>query len=578
MARATLGVGVPLGAGLITGATVPGVLVAVGGLVGAVSDRPGPYPLRVRGIALAGMGGALGLSLGIAIQRTGWLAVAVLVLLAGASALLSSLSAGWSLTALCLLAMAVLGTGPLGDFQPRWLPVPLLLAGVCWSLLLLLPEWALQSRTVRLPEWTLRSRTMRLPEWELRPKAVRWPEPVLRSGAVRWPEWMRRSKAPPWRRSMAPSTALRLPGWAVRSRIVPWPGLVVRSRTLRLPGWVVRSGIVEPPQPRVATGSDAVAPALRGRGGLRRRLSAVVEEARLTFSAVSSLRLMLCVGVAAVLTEVYPLGRSYWVVLTVVVVVKPGLGSIFARAGQYAAGALLGAVVGALIIAAGPPEAVLLVPVVTLAALLPFGMSRNYALLVLFLTPLVILLIDGLDHSGWAIAESRLIDILLGCAIVLGIGYAPWPWTWHANLPRAFAKAVDSVADYLGSTLPTSTEASTADAQVRAHRRLDALRTEFRRAMAEPEPGRHRVLAWEPAADALERVLNAVTAIRTCAGEPPPAGEVAVLNDQLRHIAAAACSGRAAPQDLALSTSQTLEDVTDSIQRLAHTLGPEAVR
>ncbi len=307
-------------------------------------------------------------------------------------------------------------------------------------------------------------------------------------------------------------------------------------------------------------------------------MSPLVREARLTFSAVSCLRLMLCVAVAAVLTEVLPLGRSYWVVLTVAMVLRPGLGSIFGRALQSSVGILIGAALGGLIVVVGPPEAAFLAPAVILAALLPFGSGRNYGLFLLFLAPLLMVLIDILSSGGLRVQESHVVDVLLGCAIVLAIGYAPWPGTWHANLPRSFARAVDAAADYLVSLLPTSTEASTPAAQARAYRQVDALRTELRRAMTEPEPTRGQALAWRPAADALERLLDAVTAIRTSGRQPPSPAEVAVVNAELRHVATAACSGRSAPQDQTLTTSKALEDVTESVRNLERALESGVLR
>jgi uncharacterized membrane protein YccC len=59
-----------------------------------------------------------------------------------------------------------------------------------------------------------------------------------------------------------------------------------------------------------------------------------------------TIRLMLCTGVAAVASEVLPLSRSYWVVLTVVIILKPDYGSVFARAVQRSVGTVAGAVLG----------------------------------------------------------------------------------------------------------------------------------------------------------------------------------------------------------------------------------------
>ena len=51
-----------------------------------------------------------------------------------------------------------------------------------------------------------------------------------------------------------------------------------------------------------------------------------------------------------------------------------------------------------------PYGPLLLIPLAALAALLPFGRARNYGLFAVFLTPLVVLLIDPLHRSGWPLA------------------------------------------------------------------------------------------------------------------------------------------------------------------------------
>ena len=120
---------------------------------------------------------------------------------------------------------------------------------------------------------------------------------------------------------------------------------------------------------------------------------------------------MLCTGVAAVLSEVLPLQRSYWLVLTVGIILKPDFGSVFARALQRAIGTVVGAVLGAAILAIVPYGPWLLLPFGVLAALLPFARARNFGLVATFLTPLVVLLIDlltsrpagGWPRPGWSI-------------------------------------------------------------------------------------------------------------------------------------------------------------------------------
>ena len=169
-------------------------------------------------------------------------------------------------------------------------------------------------------------------------------------------------------------------------------------------------------------------------------------------SRIFTLRLMACMGVAGLVSEVLPLQRSYWVPLTVAIVFKPDYGSVFARALQRGIGTIVGAVAGAILLVL-VHGTWLLIPFAVLAALLPYGRSRNYGLLATFLTPLVVVLIDLLSPAGWRLAEDRLIDTLIGCAIVLLIGFAPWPMSWYAHLPRQYAQTALDVRRYLEEAL-----------------------------------------------------------------------------------------------------------------------------
>lgn len=138
----------------------------------------------------------------------------------------------------------------------------------------------------------------------------------------------------------------------------------------------------------------------------------------------------------------------------------------------------------AVILVAVPPGPLLLIPCALFAGLLPYGRDRNWGLFSTLLTPLVVLLIDLLSRGGWALALDRLIDTLLGCAIVLLVGYAPWPSSWHAHLPQQFVKVLDSVARYTGHAPRGDPERSALRRQ--AYRALSDLRMEFQRTMAEP--------------------------------------------------------------------------------------------
>ena len=304
-------------------------------------------------------------------------------------------------------------------------------------------------------------------------------------------------------------------------------------------------------------------------------------------------RLMICTGVAAVFSEVLPIQRSYWVVLTVAIILKPDYGSVFSRAVQRGAGTIIGAVLGAVIIALVPYGPWLLLPFGVLAALLPYGKSRSFGLTATFLTPFVVLLIDLLSPGGWRLAEERLIDTLIACAIVLLIGYAPWPSAWSAHLPRQFADTLRAVAAYMDESLVTAwdsdppqvTSPLTAAANAggaggaapvrrsglrrQASRALSNLRAEFQRTMSEPAPVSRRATAWWPAEVGLEEVMDATTGLVVAIGRgtaPPGAKAVHQLTGTLRAVADAINAGTPPAISGELPDDPTLMPVTDAVR------------
>ena len=157
-------------------------------------------------------------------------------------------------------------------------------------------------------------------------------------------------------------------------------------------------------------------------------------------------------GVAGLVSEVLPLQRSYWVPLTVAIVLKPDYGSVFARALQRGIGTIVGAVAGAVLLVL-VHGTWLLIPFAVLAALLPYGRSRNYGLLATFLTPLVVVLIDLLSPAGWRLAEDRLIDTLIGCADRTAHRVRAVADELVAHLPRQYAQTALDVRRYLEEAL-----------------------------------------------------------------------------------------------------------------------------
>ena len=607
MARAALAICVPLSAAYAAGRGTLGVLPATGGLLGTMTDAGGPYLSRVKRVCSAAVfGGAAGLAIGAVTHGHGWLAVVALVVVAGVSGLLSALGDIGSVTGLQLLVYTSLGAGPIGALRPVWHTAAGFLAGVVWALILILPGW------LRAPYGR-----------EQRDVAAVYDAlaGLLRSvgGSVGGDEYTARRQALTSALNTAYDELLTARSTASglnrrRARLLAAlnashlmaeatvavgvagtrPPPMVIDVVSRLAG-AIRTGAPPPmippswdESPAMLTLRDAMAEAARA---LSRDWYRAWPSPRRTPAAgrvnwIFTLRLMTCMGAAGLVSEVLPLQRSYWVPLTVAIVFKPDYGSVFARALQRGIGTVVGAVAGAalLVLVHG---AWLLIPFAVLAALLPFGRSRNYGLLATFLTPLVVVLIDLLSPGGWRLAEDRLIDTLIGCAIVLLIGFAPWPMSWYSHLPRQYAQTALDVCRYLEVALGSGTGPDAGSGQAggppparsrmrrSTYRALADLRAEFQRTMSEPPSISRRATAWWPAVVALEQVMDAITAtaLAVSRGATVPASGVRQLCDALRAVSEAAATGSALVKAPELPEDETLGPVTEAVRALLGVLG-----
>ena len=621
MVRALLAVCVPLSISLALGSTL-GVLPATGGLLGALADTGGPYLSRLRRVGAAALfGGAPGLIIGSVTHGHGWWAVLALVVVAGFSGILTAIGDIGSVTGLQLLVYTALGAGPLGALRPIWHTVVGFLLGVVWAMILILPGWLLSPHgkeqrsvgavydalaallaSIGTDEFTARRQaltaalnvaydellTTRSTSIGRNQRMIRLvqalnigqqmaaaatalgvagtrPPPLIIDIVARMADSVRDGTPPPmipppWDQSPA-ALALR-------------DALSAAARTLTR-DWSPQD---EPPalRERVRAGLDRSAGMVGRLRGLASRLLDEFGGGRL--SRIFTLRLMICIGAAGVVTEVLQLQRSYWVLLTVAIVFKPDYGSVFARAVQRGLGTVVGAVAGAVLLVL-IHGTWLLIPFAVLAALLPYGRSRNYGLLATFLTPLVVLLIDLLTPASWQLAEDRLIDTLIGCGIVLVLGFAPWPMSWYAHLPRQFAATTLDVCAYLRAALASGPDGAPPAELSRmarsTYRALSDLRTEFQRTMSEPPSISRSATAWWPAVVALEQVMDAATATALAVqrGAQVPSAGVEQLCAALREVAEAASNGSAVPSPPDLPEDETLKPVTEAVRALLGVLG-----
>lgn len=567
---APLALAVAVEGGVVAGPALgAGVFATMGALAAALAPQTGPLRDQLRRISAAIVFGAIGLLVGQYAIGGGWWPVVVIALVSAAAALISSVNAAMSLGSLQLLVYTALASGLLSPL-PLSAEIAFFFCGAAWATLTTLVQArsepldpdrtsvaavfrsiaalltaggtdaveasrrALTTALNAAYDRVIRSRSHsagRIKELSELAGVLNSAAPLV-EGAVA----VGRSGAPADPVDVAAveaiAAALQADGELPQERPPALEGGSPAGRAVRH-GVRLVWNVVGDPEERA--GAAASQPEVDRRTRLRELADRTLAS---TESRGFAVRLALCMTVAEIARQYLPIQRPYWVLLTVAIVLKPDFGSVFTRAVQRGAGTLLGVLLGSALLAFLPRDAWVLIAMVAFAALLPWARNANFGLFSVFQTPLIILLLDLTLPAGTGLVGARLVDTLIGCAVVLVFGYLLWPQTWRAPLDEALRDAALALDAFVEAAF-TGNPAERRRARRRNYRALTELQTQLQRRLAEPPPISNRAAAWWPVIVQLERTSDAVTeaVIAQREGEPAPdLAQVAVLRRAIRQL------------------------------------------
>ncbi|WP_027967866.1 FUSC family protein [Halomonas halocynthiae] len=223
-------------------------------------------------------------------------------------------------------------------------------------------------------------------------------------------------------------------------------------------------------------------------------------------------KLALCMGLAFSAQFVVHSNHWYWVPLTVSLVMRPELGSVFVRAVLRTLGTTIGVIIGTVMLMVIPKGSALLIALVILASCMPWAMLKSYALLSVFITPLVLILVDLVAPGTATInyAGQRLTDTAIGGGIVLIFGYFIWPKTHEKQLSGAYTIAMKTMSDYFLMACRADPDASKS-LRFEVYSKLSNLRIQLQRQLSEPPPANKEAAQWFPVIVATERLADRIT-------------------------------------------------------------------
>lgn len=150
-----------------------------------------------------------------------------------------------------------------------------------------------------------------------------------------------------------------------------------------------------------------------------------------------SLRVAIVMLIGFVVAKSLNFSHSYWILLTILVISKPGFSLTKQRNYERLIGTVAGAFIGMGILVYVHDKNTLFV-ILLFCMIGSYSFQRkNYVVSVLFMTPYVLVLFDFLGMGSLSIARERIYDTLIGSGIALLASYSLFPNWEHEKLKKA---------------------------------------------------------------------------------------------------------------------------------------------
>ncbi len=143
-----------------------------------------------------------------------------------------------------------------------------------------------------------------------------------------------------------------------------------------------------------------------------------------------SIRVAIVMLIGFVASKSLAFSHSYWILLTILVISKPGFSLTKQRNYQRLIGTVVGALIGMGILMYIHDKYILFVILLVCMIGCYSFQRKNYVVSVLFMTPYILVLFDFLGMGGSSIAKERIYDTLIGSGIALIASYSLFP-SWE---------------------------------------------------------------------------------------------------------------------------------------------------
>jgi uncharacterized membrane protein YccC len=247
-----------------------------------------------------------------------------------------------------------------------------------------------------------------------------------------------------------------------------------------------------------------------------------------------AVRLAACVALGDMLGRSFDWRRSYWIPMTIVVVLKPEFATTFSRGILRIAGTIAGLVVATALFHFLPIHTVMeIVLIGVFMFLMRWVGPTNYGIFALSVSALVVLLLAVNGVSPKEVIAARGVNTAAGGALAL-LAYAVWPSWDHKRVPELFAQMLDAYCVSFHSIMESYLNPNKKTAKERARARQNArtarsnLEASLDRVGVEPGTTSEQMSRWNAMLANSHRFAHAMMALEAgvlrAQGTPPRPG------------------------------------------------------
>lgn len=160
-----------------------------------------------------------------------------------------------------------------------------------------------------------------------------------------------------------------------------------------------------------------------------------------------ALRVAIVAVIGYSISKLLPLGHhSYWILLTILVILKPGFSLTKQRNYQRLIGTVIGGIAGALIVYYIHDTTIRFMFLMVFMILAYSFQRLNYVVSVLFMTPYVLIMFSFIGLGNLSLVQERILDTFIGSFIALIASYFLFP-SWEYPQLKSFMRKL-LIANY----------------------------------------------------------------------------------------------------------------------------------